>query len=217
MSRTYGYARISSSDQNLERQLIQLKEYIKDNRFIIKDEATGKNFSRKGYKLLVGTDETAPLLSDNDLLIITSLDRLGRNYKEIKEQWNHITETLGANIKVLDMPLLDTTASQCDLDKKFMVDLVFQILSYVAEKEYRIMKERQREGIDAMQIVDGKRISTRTGRPIGREPIKYPSNWDEVYSQWKDGKVTAVKAMKDMELKKATFYNLARKYESSEA
>ena len=108
------------------------------------------------------------------MLLITSLDRLGRNYIEIREQWEYITRTLKADIKVLEIPLLDTTATDGNLDKRFIADLVLQILSYTAEKERENTRKRQRQGIDVMQIVDGKRVSAKTGRPTGRPNAMYP-------------------------------------------
>ena len=210
----YGYARVSSTDQNLSRQFDALKEYISDDRFIITDKASGKDFNRKGYNSLVGTENTAPILHKGDLLIILSLDRLGRNYKEIREQWQLITQTIGADIKVLDMPLLDTSKSSNSLDGRFIADLVMQILSYVAEKERENTHKRQEQGINAMQIIDGKRVSSKTGKPIGRPEAEYPGNWEEVYKQWTDKQITATKAMEILELKRNTFYKLANKYKA---
>jgi len=197
----YGYARVSATDQSLDRQLMLLREYISEERYIIVDKATGKDFKRKGYNTLVGTEETAPLLHEGDLLIVTSLDRLGRNYTEIKEQWSLITNTLKADIKILDMPLLDTSQTADTLDKKFMIDLVLQILSYTAQKERENIKERQKQGIAAAR---GK------GKALGRPKIKYPENWNKIYSLWKDGKITGVQAMNELKMKRTTFYKLVK-------
>lgn len=212
----YGYARVSTTDQNLDRQLEQLKQYIADERYIITDRASGKNFDRRGYNTLVGTESTAPLLHEGDLLLITSLDRLGRNYIEIKEQWEYITRTLKADIKVLEIPLLDTTATDGNLDKRFIADLVLQILSYTAEKERENTRRRQRQGIDVMKVVDGKRISAKTGRPTGRPNAEYPDDWERVYSEWQSGAITATKAMQTLGMKRTTFYKLAKNYETSD-
>lgn len=211
---TYGYARVSTTDQNLERQLEQLRQYITDERYIITDKASGKNFDRRGYNSLVGTADTAPRLHEGDLLLITSLDRLGRNYVEIREQWEYITKTLKADIKVLEIPLLDTTATDGNLDKRFIADLVLQILSYTAEKERENTRKRQRQGIDVMQVVDGKRVSSKTGRPTGRPNAVYPDNWEQVYKQWKECSITANKAMETLDLKRTTFYKLVKQYEN---
>ena len=210
----YGYARVSTTDQNLDRQLEQLRQHIADERYIITDKASGKNFDRRGYNSLVGTDDTAPLLHEGDLLLITSLDRLGRNYVEIREQWEYITRTLKADIKVLEIPLLDTTATDGNLDKRFIADLVLQILSYTAEKERENTRKRQRQGIDVMQVVDGKRVSAKTGRPTGRPNAVYPEQWEQVYKQWKGGEITANKAMELLDLKRTTFYKLVKQYEN---
>ena len=212
----YGYARVSTAEQNLDRQLEQLRQYITDERYIITDKASGKNFDRRGYNSLVGTDDTAPLLHEGDLLLITSLDRLGRNYIEIKEQWEHITRTLKADIKVLEIPLLDTTATDGNLDKRFIADLVLQILSYTAQKERENIRKRQRQGIDVMQVVNGKRISAKTGRATGRPNAIYPDNWELIYKQWKNKDITANKAMEILKLKRTTFYKLVKHYENTE-
>lgn len=211
---TYGYARVSTTDQNLDRQLEQLRQHIADERYIITDKASGKSFDRRGYNSLVGTADTAPLLHEGDILLITSLDRLGRNYVEIREQWEYITRTLKADIKVLEIPLLDTTATDGNLDKRFIADLVLQILSYTAEKERENTRKRQRQGIDVMQVVDGKRISAKTGRPMGRPNAEYPDKWVQIYEQWKAGGITANKAMETLNLKRTTFYKLVKQYEN---
>ena len=200
----YGYARVSSIDQNLDRQLIQLHEYISDDRYIICDKQSGKDFDRKGYNLLVGTESTAPLLHEGDVLIICSLDRLGHNYTEIRHQWDHIINIIKADIKVLDMPLLDTSQSSSNLDKRFIADLVLQILSYTAEKERINIKHRQRQGIDAAKA---------QGKHLGRPKLKYPDNWDTVYYLWKDKAITAASAMEQLHLKRTSFYKLVKQYQ----
>lgn len=199
----YGYARVSATDQNLDRQLQQIKEYVTDDRYIIMDKASGKNFDRRGYNTLVGTADTAPLLHEGDLLVVVSLDRLGRNYTEIKGQWEHITQKLKADIKVLDMPLLDTTAANGTLDGRFIADLVLQILSYTAEKERENIRKRQRQGID---------VAKAQGKHLGRPQAEYPAEWDQIYSQWQDGDITATKAMELLDMKRTTFYKLVKKY-----
>lgn len=215
----YGYARVSTKEQNLERQIEQLRQYVDDERNIITDKQSGKNFNRMGYNLLVGTPTTAHLLHEGDLLVICSLDRLGRNYTEIREQWELITKELKADIKVLDMPLLDTAESTgSSLDKRFVSDLVLQILSYVAEKERESLLKRQRQGIDVMPIVNGKRVSLKKGKgATGRPNATYPDNWEPVYTDWKAGKITAVKAMEQLGLKRTTFYKLAKNYQKGES
>lgn len=200
----YGYARVSTTDQNLDRQLKDLKAVVTDSRNIITDKASGKNFDRKGYNSLVGTDNTAPMLREGDLLVICSLDRLGRNYVEIRQQWEYITKILKSNIKVLDMPLLDTSVSADNLDSTFMSDLVLQILSYVAEKEREKIKERQRQGIA---------VAKEQGKHLGRPKAEYPDAWENIYKSWKSGEITATKAMETLDVKRTTFYKLVKQYE----
>lgn len=201
----YGYARVSTTDQNLDRQLEQLKQYVLDDRYIVTDKVSGKDFNRKGYNTLVGTEETAPLLHPGDMLVIISLDRLGRNYTEIRKQWEHITKTLDVDIKVLDMPLLDTSKSNNSLEGKFIADLVLQILSYTAEKERENIRKRQRQGIDTAKAM---------GKQLGRPKAEYPDTWEQIYNEWRRGDVTATKAMEMLEMKRTTFYKLVKQYES---
>lgn len=211
----YGYARVSSKEQNLARQVEALRGYGLDDRYIFTDKISGKSFDRPSYNLLVGTDNNAPLLREGDLLVIYSIDRLGRNYLEIKNQWEYITKKIKADIKVLDMPLLDTRSSKDnDIDKTFISDLVLQILSYVAEKERISIHTRQRAGIDCMEIdpITSKRIGKK-GRPTGRPAAVYPDNWEEIYKKWKNNEITATSAMKELGLKRNTFYNLSKRYE----
>lgn len=213
---TWGYCRVSSLDQNLTRQIEQMKELGIPERNIRCDKATGKNFNRREYNALVGTEETAPLLRRGDLLVISSLDRLGRNYTEIRHQWNYIINDIGADIRVLDMPLLNTQDTDGNLDKRFIADLVLQILSYVAQKELENTRRRQQQGIAVMPIVDGKRVSLKTGRPAGRPKAEYPKDWDKWYVTWKSGEITAKKCIDELGMKRATFYKLVRRYEEEE-
>lgn len=209
----YGYARVSTKEQNLSRQLEQLKEFGISERNIRCDKISGKTFNRKEYNALVGTSETAPLLRKGDLLVIVSLDRLGRNYMEIKDQWNYIINDIGADIVVLDMPLLDTRQADDNLDKKFIADLVLQILSYVAQKELENTRHRQKQGMEVMPIINGKKTSLKTGRPTGRPSAVYPDMWKVYYEKWRLGEITAKSCMETLDLKKSTFYKLVGRYE----
>ena len=211
----WGYCRVSTVEQNLARQIEQMKELGIPERNIRCDKSTGKNFNRREYNALVGTEETAPLLRQGDLLVISSLDRLGRNYVEIRQQWNYIINEIGADIKVLDMPLLDTRETEGSLDKRFIADLVLQILSYVAQKELENNKRRQQQGISVMPVVDGKKVSLKTGRATGRPPAQYPAAWEQCYKEWKAGNITAKKCIEELGLKRATFYKLVNKYEEN--
>jgi len=204
--KTFGYARVSTTEQNLDRQIQELNKFIVDDRDIYREKISGKNFERPEYNRMIGN------LREGDLLVICSLDRLGRNYSEIHIQWQMITQTIGADIKVLDMPLLDTRSCGDSLDGRFIADLVLQILSYTAEKERENTRRRQRQGIDAMPIVNGKRISTKTGRAIGRPAATYPEGWEGAYSRWSSGRETATATMNALGLTRTTFYKLANRY-----
>ena len=202
--RVHGYVRVSSREQNEGRQINALVQYGISERDIYVDKASGKSFDRPEYQRLLN------VIRKGDLVVVLSIDRLGRDYSEVQKQWAYITSELGANIKVLDMPLLDTSKNSQSLDNRFIADLVLQILSYVANKEREQIKKRQREGIDLMPIVKGVKISTRTGRAMGRPRVQKPDNWNIVYSEWKAKKITAIKAMEILELKTNTFYKLVQ-------
>lgn len=205
MKRTvWGYCRVSSVEQNLDRQLAAMQEQGIDERHIRCDKASGKDFNRREWNALVGTKESAPLLREGDLLVVLSLDRLGRNYTEIRQQWEYITTEIGADIKVLDMPLLDTSTSTENLDKRFIADLVLQILSYTAEKERTNIHKRQEQGIA---------VAKAQGVKFGRPTTEFPADWNEVYAQWKNGEIKAVDAMRVLNLTKPTFYRLVKRYE----
>lgn len=216
MGDIYGYIRVSEKNQNTKRQWkMMTEEEGIPSKYIFEDRASGKDFNRKAYNALAGTEHTVPLLHEGDLLVIYSIDRLGRNYTEIKEQWKHITQNLGADIKVLDMLLLDTRSTNGnDLERTFISDLVLQILSYCAQKERENILARQKQGIAAMKVIDGKKVSLKTGRPTGRPSIGFPADWNEIYSKWKNGEITAVAARQILSLKNNTFYKLAHQYEA---
>ena len=201
----YGYARVSSKEQNLDRQIVQLKNAGVEERNILTDKQSGKDFNRPGYNSLVGTATTTPLLREGDLLIIYSIDRLGRNYTEIQREWQRITKDIKADIRVLDMPLLDTSANEKSLDSTFVADLVLQILSYVANKERDNIKIRQAQGIA---------VAKEKGIHLGRPKAEYPAEWESHYQNWKSGGVTATQCMKDLSLTRNTFYNLVKRYEN---
>jgi len=188
---TFGYGRVSTKEQNEGRQVEEMKKAGVDERNIYIDKASGKDFERREYKALVGR------LREGDLIIVKSIDRLGRNYSEILEQWRYITQEIKAHIRVLDIPLLDTTANTQTLDSRFIADLMLQILCYVSEKERRHIKQRQAEGI-ALAKAQGKRL--------GRPTVERPDNWCEIYAQWLNKEITAVKAMRVLGLKTNTFY-----------
>ena len=196
----YAYARVSSDSQNLDRQIAALTPYVSDPRCLITDKASGKNFDRKGYKMLVGTEETMPLLHKDDTLVITSLDRLGRDYESVRKEYAHITQELGVDIVILDMPILNSCKEQ-GLEKKFLASLVLEVLAFNAAKERESIKRRQAEGITCAKA---------RGQRFGRPTIAKPDNWQEVTTEWKNGSITAREAMKRLGLKPNTFYRLLK-------
>jgi|GEM_PF-43461 len=214
MKKTYAYLRVSTKEQHLDRQFESVNQYCKENnitideRDIITDKQSGKDFNREGYQTLKNS-----LLRHGDTLIIKELDRLGRDMTMIKEEWQELQKK-GVNIIVIENPILNTEG-KTDLEKMLISNIVFELLSYMAEKERIKIKQRQAEGIALMQVDEnGKRISSRPGKgAIGRPSITYPDNWSENYSNWKDESITAVKAMELLNLKKNSFYKLVNEYE----
>ncbi len=198
MADVYGYVRVSSRDQNEDRQMIALRELSVSEKNIFVDKQSGKDFDRPAYKRLLRR------MKKNDLLYIKSIDRLGRNYGEILEQWQILTKEKEIDIVVLDMPLLDTRRGK-DLMGMFLSDIVLQVLSFVAENERSNIRQRQAEGIAA-----AKARGVRFGRPA----IPYPDNFGEVHREWRNKKITLRQAADACEMSVGTFYGKARKFES---
>lgn len=198
----YGYARVSTKEQNLDRQIEALKEFGVDERDIITDKASGKNFNREGYITLKNS-----LLRKGDTLVIKELDRLGRDMEQIKEEWQEL-QANEVNIIVLDTPILNTEG-KTDLEKKLISNIVFELLSYMAEKERAKIRQRQREGIQALRDKNG-------GKAKGRPKIETPENFKEEYENWKRGKQTAIETFKKLGLSKAKFYRLVKELEGEE-
>ncbi len=198
-NKTYGYARVSTTKQNIERQKEALLKYGVNERDIIVDEMSGKDFNRDNYILL-----KEQLLRGGDILVITELDRFGRNYEEIKKEWKGLIDR-GINIVVLDMPII-STGDKGDTTKKLIADIVFNLLAYMAEKEREKIKERQTQGI---------KIAKAEGKYKGRKKIEC-KDFEKVYLQWKEGEITAKKAMETLNLKANTFYRRAKEYEAGE-
>lgn len=198
---TWGYARVSSSNQKLDRQIDALHEYGIDDRHIKLEKQSGKDFNRPEFLSLVGTEDVAPSMREGDCLVVLSLDRLGRNYTEISKWWRHITVDMKCSIVVLDMPLLSSSDVDSSLDKRFIANLVLQILSYVSEKERISIKERQRQGIDSAKT-DGVRF--------GRPPVEKPDNLAEILNAWRNKEITATAAAKKLQVSKNTFYKFAK-------
>lgn len=198
MEKIFGYARVSSKDQNLDRQIEELIKYGVEERDIIVDKQSGKDFNRNGYKTLKYN-----LLRNGDTLVIKELDRLGRNMEQIKVEWKEL-EDVGANLVVIDNPILNT-AGKTDLEKKLISNIVFELLSYMSEKERLKIKQRQAEGI---------KIAKEKGKKFGRPKVGYPDNWEEVYNRWLNKEITAVVAMYELNLKKNTFYKLVKQFQN---
>jgi DNA invertase Pin-like site-specific DNA recombinase len=190
----YGYVRVSSADQNEDRQAIALREIGVSPALIFTDKQSGKDFERSAYKSLLRK------LKAGDLLYIQSIDRLGRNYDEIQEQWRFLTKERGVDITVLDMPLLDTRKDK-DLMGTFIADLALQILSFVAHSERESIHKRQAEGIAA-----AKARGVRFGRPIK----KPPENFGALVRKWERGKLPINELLMQLGLKEATFYRRLR-------
>ena len=190
MSNIYGYARVSSKDQNEARQIIALSQFPVKKENIYIDKFSGKDFDRPKYSELI------KILKEQDILVIKEIDRLGRNYEEILEQWRVITKEIKADIVVLDMPLLDTRTRKENLTGTFIADLVLQILSYVAETERQSIKQRQREGIEA-----AKKRGVKFGRPC----IPIPEEFYDLKEKWLNKKITSREAATTINVSQDTF------------
>ena len=193
--RLYGYARVSSKDQNQGRQTEALRDAGVGDESIFIDKLSGKDFERTEYLRLKAK------LNKGDVIVIKSIDRLGRNYNEIISEWKTITKDLEAHIKVIDLPLLDTTQSGKDLTGTFIADIVLQILSYVAELLWDNIHQRQAEGIA---------LAKAQGKHLGRPRIKRPDGFAEVYEQWNSKNIDLDSALEKLNLKRTTFFQFAR-------
>lgn len=194
----YGYIRVSTREQNEDRQVIALRGVGIPEKNVYMDKQSGKDFNRPQYKKLLRK------LKKDDLLYIKSIDRLGRNYAEILEQWRILTKDKGIDIVVLDMPLLDTRRGK-DLMGTFLSDIVLQVLSFVAENERTNIRQRQAEGIAAAKA---------KGVKFGRPPLPLPGNFYEVHKAWRNKKLTLKQAAAACNMPVGTFYGKARKFEN---
>ena len=197
----YAYGRVSAADQNLNRQIDSFIQFGVGKPQIYTDKKSGKDFERENYRRLKS------LLKSGDLLVVKSIDRLGRNYDMIIEEWSDITRRIGADIFVMDMPLLDTRVNHENLTGKLISDLVLQILSYVAQKERENIKVRQREGIAA-----AKRRGVRFGRPEVVQPIDFTAT----VAQFKSGSISREEALRRTGMKKSTFYSRVKMMRSAQ-
>lgn len=193
----YAYIRVSTADQCVDRQLDALADYDIDEIFL--DRASGKNFDRPAYQRMLD------VLKKGDLLIIKSIDRLGRNYEEIQDQWRFLTKEIGVQMYVLDMPLLDTRIEN-DLMASFVANIVLQILSFVAETERTSIRQRQQEGIAA-----AKARGVRFGRP----KTTVPAGFDKAVEQWRSGVITMETMLEHLSLSRSTFYRILHERQDS--
>ncbi len=195
MSTMYGYMRVSSKDQNLDRQYRKLISYGVDAKNIYTDKQSGKDFNRPAYRKLVGRK-----LKKNDILIVKSIDRLGRNYADILEEWKYITKVKKADIRILDMPLLDTDQNK-DLIGTLIGDIVLQLLSFVAENERINIRQRQAEGIAAAKL---------RGVRFGRPQLILPDNFEDILRQWQIGSLSSKEAIAASGMAYSTVYKKAK-------
>lgn len=213
MSRIVGYARVSSKEQNLSRQIEALKNYGVQEDNILTDKASGKDLNRPAYtSLKVGFGR----LVKGDTLVIKSLDRLSRNKNDIQNELRYYQQN-GIRVVVIDLP---TTMISIDEKNKWVLDMLsnilIEVISSIAEQERMTIRARQAEGIAVMPVRNGKKYSRKTGRYTGRPRTKYPDNWDEIYFKWQSKEISATNAMKQLGLKPNTFYRLASHYKSKE-
>lgn len=192
----YGYVRVSSTDQNEDRQMLEMQRLKIKKKNIYIDKQSGKDFNRPSYQRLLGK------LKKGDLLYVKSIDRLGRNYKEIQDQWRVLTKEMEVDVVVIDMPLLDTRVYK-DLMGTFIADLVLQVLSFVAENERVNIRKRQEEGIKAAKL---------KGVMFGRPMIKVPDHFGSLVKQWERGHIRAEDVAKECDMSIATFYRRLREY-----
>lgn len=195
----YGYVRVSSSDQNEDRQIISMQEADILNKNIFIDKQSGKDFNRPNYKKLLKK------LKQGDILYIKSIDRLGRNYEEIQTQWRVITKEIGADVVVIDMPLLDTRRDK-NLLGTFISDIVLQLLSFVAENERLNIRQRQAEGI---------RAAKKRGVKFGRPTKDVPHNFDDIVCKWVRKEITVQEIMKMYSISESTFYRRLREFRAT--
>lgn len=194
---TYGYLRVSSKDQNLDRQYAALASYQIPKANIYVDKMSGKDFQRSAYQRMIRK------VKRGDLIIIKSIDRLGRNYDDIMKEWRRITKEIGADFEVVDMPLLNTRSREDNLTGIFISDLVLQILAYVAETERSFLKSRQAEGIA---------IAKAKGIKFGCQRRELPPEFEEHYLLWKEGKISIRQAATKLGISHSTFYRRCREW-----
>lgn len=199
-NKIFGYVRVSSKDQNIDRQVNEMIALGIEERNIFIDKQSGKDFDRVKYKMLKS------YLREGDKLYIKSIDRFGRNKEQILREWQYITKEVKANIVVIDMPILDTTRyKEISGLETLITDIVLHLLSYFAQDERDRIRTRQAEGIAAAK---------KKGKKFGRPKSDYPRDWEKYYEHWREGNVTAVETFERLKISKSTFYKLVKKYET---
>ena len=208
VNREFYYARVSSKGQNLARQIKEFYDMGAADENIIVDKKSGKNFVRPGYEMLKGKGGLKP----GDTLIVKELDRLGRNKEGIKRELEY-WKSVGVRVKILDVPVTmqDFPENQTWI-QEMVLNILIEVISSIAEQERKQINQRILEGIEAMPIIDGKRVSTRTSRPVGRPPVEYPENWDVLYSLWRDRYITTKEFYRESGIKRTTFYKKLKEY-----
>lgn len=196
----YGYLRVSSKDQNLDRQYAALASYQIPKKNIYVDKMSGMDFHRKAYQKMIRS------VKKGDLIVVKSIDRLGRNYDDILKEWRKITRDIGADIEVIDMPLLNTRSREDDLTGIFIADLVLQILAYVAETERNYIKTRQAEGIA---------VAKAKGVKFGCRKKEMPEEFEQHYLLWKEGKISIRQAAEELHVSHSTFYRRCKECEKA--
>ncbi|MGW6189377.1 recombinase family protein [Bacillus cereus] len=201
MAISFGYIRVSSKEQNLDRQYKALESHVTDTKYIYSDKASGKDFEREGFQNMLKA------MREGDTLYIKSIDRLGRNKAQIKEYLEYFKKEK-IRVKIIDLP---TTMADVPAGQDWVIDMInniiIEVYTSIAEQERRTIKERQREGIDA---------AAAKGKHLGRPVMALPENWDTLYCDWKSGKLKAVEFMAAVNMKKATFYKKVKAYEAAQ-
>lgn len=212
MGKKFGYVRCSSKEQNYQYQIDELKKYGINEALIFADKESGKNFKRKEYLRL------KEILGEGDELYITALDRFGRNAEEMEQEYREL-QAKGVILRILDFaPSMMEVKQDDEMSQtmfKMMSEMMFKFMSYMAEMERKKIKKKQRQGIDSMPVDEttGKRISSKTGRAMGRPSRQFPEGWEKAYDEWKAGRITATATMEQLRLKRNTFYRLVKDYE----
>ncbi|MCU5322559.1 recombinase family protein [Bacillus cereus] len=195
----FGYIRVSTKEQNLDRQFTALQSYVTDEKYIYSDKASGKDMEREGFQNMLKA------MRKGDTLYIKSIDRLGRNKQQIKDYLEYFKKE-GIRVKIIDLP---TTMQDVPAGQEWVIDMInniiIEVYTSIAQQERETIKQRQREGID---------VAKSKGKHLGRPVMELPKAWDKLYKEWKDGKIKAVEFMDKVDMKKATFYKKVKEYES---